>query len=194
MIFVEQYIIDSIDQMHVVIFAGALHQQVDPVEIGTTLNQVISTYSLELAQIFDNRYVWGHRHLKSAIWHAYQAFTTSQLISKTLSMEVLLYIAGMRQIQKALRLVGVRSATPHIAGVLGGGTHDQLVTVFKCLQDTLNFQADVALLEDLPPKREFLWELLTTDVQYQRTLQDFSNFDIEKAVLQRIALLALEEG
>ena len=77
-----------------------------------------------LIHIVDNRFIWGYRHLFSSIWHALKAEKGDKMISKTLSIEILLYTSGNRQIKKAIELSGVNDRTEEIAGILIGNTKE----------------------------------------------------------------------
>ncbi|UCG03636.1 MAG: hypothetical protein JSW11_06540 [Candidatus Heimdallarchaeota archaeon] len=146
-------------------------------------------YDIKASQIFDNLYIWGYRHLYSAVWHAIKAKKNNRMISKTLSIEVLLYAAAQRQIKKAFALLGVKETTKDIAGIVLGETSQQLIDASYQLQEELNLKANIKLLGDFTSKNELFIKLLRND-GYKTT--DFTFSDIEKAVLQKIALLALE--
>ena len=51
--------------------------------------------------------VLNRRHLLGAIWHAFQSYESHRMITRSLSLEVALFLAGTRQISKALEFCGL---------------------------------------------------------------------------------------
>lgn len=153
------------------------------------MNQITTDFSLIASQILDNRYIWGRRHLLSAIWHAYNAKKNDQMISKTLSMEILLYTAGHRQIKKAIQLLGVKNNTKDVLGVLIGSDKSQLIKACVKIQKQLRIQIHPQLLEDFSAKYQYLVQIL---VQDGFSAEKFTFEEIEKAILQKIAILTLD--
>ena len=164
--------------------SGSVHS-----DVGMILTKNRSKYSISASQLFDNQYIWGYRHLFSAAWHALNARKTNRMIAKTLSIEVLLYVAAQRQIKKAIALLGVKETTKDVAGILLGETSQQLINASYQLQEELHMKPNIDLLDDFSSKNEFFIEMLSND-GYNAI--DFTFNEIEKAVLQKIALLALE--
>ena len=141
------------------------------------------------SQLFDNRYIWGYRHLYSAIWHALNAKKNNRMISKTLSIEVLLYAAGQRQIKKAIALLGVKENIDDVVGLLIGEKDNQVINANIQLQKKLHLKPNPNLLEDFSSKNQHVVEIL---VDEGFPANNFTYSEIEKAILQKIALLALE--
>ena len=69
-------------------------------------------------QVVDARYVAGCRHLLFATLGAIHAFSVGSNISQTLAMEILLYVSGQRQIQRAIELVGVGKTSKNVGLVV----------------------------------------------------------------------------
>ncbi len=141
------------------------------------------------SQLFDNRYIWGYRHLYSAIWHALNAKKNNRMISKTLSIEVLLYAAGQRQIKKAIALLGVKENIDDVVGLLIGEKDNQVINANVQLQKKLHLKPNPHLLEDFSSKNQHVVEILVNE---GFPANNFTYSEIEKAILQKIALLALE--
>jgi KEOPS complex subunit Cgi121 len=68
-----------------------------------------------IIQAFDATVVYGKDHLISAIFHAQRAFKQGRNATNSLALEILLYAAGERQIQKALKKIGVKKGKQQIA-------------------------------------------------------------------------------
>ncbi|MFX0086074.1 MAG: KEOPS complex subunit Cgi121 [Candidatus Hodarchaeota archaeon] len=161
----------------------------NPLEIGQILNELALNYDLKATQLLDNRLIWGHSHILSAIWHARKAYQNNRMISKSLSMEILLYSAGFRQIKKAVGLLGVTDTTESVLGVLIGDNEIKIINACKDAQTALKLDLDLDLLYDYNLKLQYVLKMLKAE---GFDGGDFSYSEIENAILQRISLLALE--
>jgi KEOPS complex subunit Cgi121 len=77
-----------------------------------------------VAQAFDARYVVSELHLKEAVGKAKRSFERGENIADDLSMEVLLYAAGTRQIDVATRM-GLRPGEHDAVFVIEGDTREE---------------------------------------------------------------------
>lgn len=69
-------------------------------------------------QVFDATVVYGKDHLISATTHAQRAFEQGRNTTNSLALEIMLYAAGERQIQKAIQKIGIKRGEQHIAFIL----------------------------------------------------------------------------
>jgi KEOPS complex subunit Cgi121 len=69
-------------------------------------------------QVFDATVIYGKGHLISATTHAQRAFEQERNATNSLALEILLYAAGERQIQKAIQKIGVKKGKQEIAFVI----------------------------------------------------------------------------
>lgn len=102
-------------------------------------------------QVFDAAAICGKDHLISATTHAQRAFKQGTNATNSLALEILLYAAGERQIQKAIQRIGVKKGKQEIAFVL---TNDKILktnnriekTVVKKLLRTFHLISDETVL------------------------------------------------
>ncbi len=186
---ISQFIIEKVDGLLFLVFAGSLESSLDTSNIRDVLNQITAKFGLSALQLFDNRYIWGYQHIFSAVWHARNAEKNNQMISKTLSMEILLYTAGLRQIQKAIQLLGIKNNTTEMVGVLLAINKSQLKEAVEFLEKKLQLRLDFDLLNNFSLKYQYFVEMLLNNGY---SAKKFTYEEIEKAILQKIALLALE--
>jgi KEOPS complex subunit Cgi121 len=71
-----------------------------------------------IIQVFDATVVYGKDHLLSATIHAKRAFEQQTNATNSLALEILLYAAGERQIQKAIKKMGVKKGLHEFVFVL----------------------------------------------------------------------------
>lgn len=70
-------------------------------------------------QAFDARYVVGHEHLARAVELADRAFERDENVARDRSVEILLYAAGRRQIDRALEMGVSEGESPVVVVVHG---------------------------------------------------------------------------
>jgi KEOPS complex subunit Cgi121 len=69
-------------------------------------------------QAFDAKGIYGKDHVVSAVNHAKRAFQQGMNATNTLALEILLYAAGERQIQKAIKKMGIKKGKQGIVFLL----------------------------------------------------------------------------
>lgn len=111
------------------------------------------------------------------------------MITKSLSMEFLLYTAAQRQIKKAIKLLGIKETTREVVGVILGERESQLIEAKDVLLEELQLIPSKDVLNDYSNKAQYFIDMLKSE---GFSVNEFSHSNIEKAILQRIALLALE--
>jgi len=186
----KEFRIEKLDSYQYLVFSGVIQSNVSPTAIRGILNRLTKEHTLLGAQLFDHRLIWGYRHLHSALWHAEKANKTESMISRSLAMEILLYIAGCRQIKKAIELIGIQEDTNKIIGVLLAKTESYLSESYLNIKEKLQLQSDLTIIEDFSEKKDAVI-LHLGDEGYKKANQ-FSNKEIEKIFLQKVALLSLE--
>ena len=74
-----------------------------------------------IVQVFDARYVVSREHLERAVELAERARDRGEEIARDPAVEILLYAAGRRQIDRALEMGIEEGETPAVAVVVGDG-------------------------------------------------------------------------
>ena len=140
-------------------------------EIGETHGSIV--------QAVDARYVAGDRHLTRAVELAQRAIEADATIADDPAMELLLYVAGTRQITEALTLGVGEGEQPIVVVVVGGDEEAAASTVANLI--------DVGEPSDSPDvERIAEWFDITTA---ERGATDAS---LEALVVERVCLLTLE--
>lgn len=147
-------------------------------------------------QIFDAEKVAGKAHIKFAVLNALKAFKIGKNISKNLPVEVMLYVSGQRQIEKALKMVGISSKTKNlilivfkvsseiafkvldeVCRLVGGKINDRVIEVNCKKIETIKRTFEISNIE------------IETQMFDNITLEEA----IEKLVIERVALLATQQ-
>ena len=139
---------------------------------------------------FDARYVAGRRHIETAVERANRAFERDDAIADDRSIEVLLYAAGRRQIERALEM-GVDQGRGPVAVVVdadgegedgsGGdeaGAADRVEDLLEPVE-VIGVERDEALIREFFDISEA--ELGATDAS------------LELLVIERVSLLAVDK-
>ncbi|MFC7026732.1 KEOPS complex subunit Cgi121 [Halomicroarcula sp. GCM10025324] len=134
-------------------------------------------------QAFDARYVVDRAHLERAVELARRARDRDDAIADDFGVEILLYAAGRRQIDRALRM-GVSEGECRVVVVAVGESPDDEVAAAADLRDLLSpgetlGEYDEALVRDF-------FDVTDTELEAtEGTLAD--------AVRERVAMLAVEK-
>jgi len=98
-------------------------------------------------QMVDLDKVAGSRYLLLATYNALKSFRSKQPISRTLSMEILLYVSANRQINEALRRSGVTADTRETAVIAVGQSYVTVAAAKDLLEQLMGMQSSDGLLD-----------------------------------------------
>jgi len=124
-----------------------------PENIEQLFRSATEKYPTVSLQLVDLDRVPGQRYLLLATVNASESFHSKQPITKTLGMELLLYVAGEKQITEALGRVGINPQTRSVAAIAVGASVQQVAAVVSSLAQTLRVSENDQLLEDWPAAR-----------------------------------------
>lgn len=129
----------------------------------------------------DARYVAGRRHLEAAVERANRAFERDDAIADDRGIEVLLYAAGRRQIERALEMGVPEDGGPVVVVVDGEREEDAAERVRGLVEpaDVLGTERDEDRIREFFRVTET--ELSATDAT------------LETLVVERVSLLAVEK-
>lgn len=130
-------------------------------------------------QAFDARYVVNETHLERSVELADRAFDRGEAIADDRSVEILLYAAGRRQINRAMRM-GIKDVAHPVVILVDGGDE---TAAAAAIDDSLSERAPLdGSLADETIIREYF------DVTEDELSTGISLAD---AVLERVALLTI---
>jgi KEOPS complex subunit Cgi121 len=145
-------------------------------------------------QFFDARLVATWEHLYFAVLNALTAFKNEENISKSLTMEAMLYASAQRQIRKATELIGIKHTTSTVAVLIIGEKPETVKSARLAISKSVDGVLDEAVLELSREKvREIREAFDITEAELQTVMHEN---DLEKAlvdlVIERMALLATQ--
>ena len=85
-------------------------------------------------QLFDLDRVAGSRHLLLATYNARSLINSSRRISRSLGMELLLFVSGTRQITEALERVGINAETKRSAVIVLATSDESIACISRYVE------------------------------------------------------------
>ncbi len=170
------------------IFEGELKSKIELYSLGQKLKELSDNNSLVAIQMLDSLNIWSLAHIESAVWHSINALKNNHLISNTLAIELLLYLAGERQISKAIEEYGLKEGTRKVLGIIIGSNHHNIHLAFNELLSLYSLELNKKILNPTAEKYEYFSKKF---IQEGYIKDNLSYQGIETVLLQRIALLAL---
>lgn len=134
-----------------------------------------------VVQALDARYVAGREHLEAAVRSARRARHHDDAIADDPAVEVLLYAAGQRQIDRALT-IGVSAGEGPVVVVVDGGDEASVATAVEALLEPME---TLGIARDEGAIREYFD---IDDTEWAAT-----DASLEDLVVERVALLAIEK-
>ncbi|MHA1953011.1 MAG: KEOPS complex subunit Cgi121 [Candidatus Heimdallarchaeaceae archaeon] len=140
------------------------------------LRERISTETV--LQILDPTLLVSEKQLQSAIYHTEKSFENKRNIARTKGNELLIRLAGKRQISNALKLLGIKESSQYLLIIVFGAKLetnkkelDKLVEQFGIREEQLKNTIPISSLK-----------VLSSYYECQEDLQE-----IEKRALEKIA-------
>lgn len=155
-------------------FEGAPVEQLDSLErIATDTDGTI--------QGFDARYIVSTRHLARALELADRAIARGEEIADDRGVEIMLYAAGRRQIDRALEL-GLKEEVHPVVVLVDGGEEGAALTAVEGTFET------ILPLDETVGETDRIREFYDVTDDELRT-----GADLEALVLERVALLTIDK-
>jgi tRNA threonylcarbamoyladenosine modification (KEOPS) complex Cgi121 subunit len=168
-----------------------------PPSIGHIHQIVSERFPGTSVQFVDLDKVPGSRYLFVAAYNALKSFSSKHPISRSLAMEILLYVSASRQIVEALKRVGITLETKKIATLAVGPSANEVSATATFLEEIMQRKSADQLLDEWP----------TTRIQNVRSAFDIRDKELnailderekpirglERLAIERSALLAVKK-
>lgn len=144
-------------------------------------------------QFFDADLIATEKHLYYAVLNALHAFEAESNISKSIAMEIILYVSAQHHIQRAIDQTGIKPETKNLAVVIVGKTFDETKAELQALTDFLGVAPDESVLELTDEKQANIQKSFEiTDEEIETVIDRNSGKDISDLVIEHVALLATQ--
>jgi tRNA threonylcarbamoyladenosine modification (KEOPS) complex Cgi121 subunit len=143
-------------------------------------------------QFFDAELVATWQHLHFAVLNALMAFKNERNISKSVSMETILYASAQRQIKKAIDFMGVKCNSANVATVIIGESIDSVKVVLSAVSKRIGAEPDETVLELSRKKAQRIREAFGITEKELEAVMEKGNVEqaLVKLVIERMALLS----
>ena len=143
-------------------------------------------------QFLDAKHVAGPQHLYFAAIHALTAFKKNAAISNNLSVEVLLYASGQRQIKKAVQMLGIKQNSSELAALIITEKDHKKTEHLIQITENVPGERDDSVLELTEDKMEKIKKVFTiSDLELEAKLKKkgLEKEALTELVIERMALL-----
>ncbi|WP_455364811.1 KEOPS complex subunit Cgi121 [[Eubacterium] cellulosolvens] len=163
----------------------------DPKKIFT----ILSTKSDIVYQLLNPRLLIGEDHIYFAVINALNSFNKNWNVSRHLSIEVLLYLSGQRQIEKAFKMFGIQEGIQDIVVICIGQEDEQVASFIDHASQLLGGQVNDRKIGQWSnkKKRDIIKSYHITENEIFAVQQGGENSpdNVKKILLERMALLSL---
>jgi len=153
--------------------------------------------ALEISQKYEKRYgvslllldsslIYGKEHMKSAVKHAIRAFQEKRNTSNSLSLEILLYASGKKQLKEAIEFMGIKKMGSCAIVCVGktkiSGSENMIPRDIDRLVTDLEMEHDNSVLDG---NKEILYRFGITETEIKTV--DKSMY--QDLILERVAMV-----
>ncbi|HZY95392.1 MAG TPA: KEOPS complex subunit Cgi121 [Candidatus Bathyarchaeia archaeon] len=138
----------------------------------------------------------GPEHIEFAAENALRAFKGPRPMTKSLAVELLLYISCQRQISVAIQRMGIARGDSEIVLVALSNSEDSLESLARAVSSTIPGERDESLLEITSEKKmealKTYYRIEDREVEAARFPGESDTDVLKRLVIERSALLSLE--
>ncbi len=187
-------LIEEIDNYYLLSLAFSDARISDPEQ---TLKQLRSINNKAEVQLVKSDLIAGPEHLQFAARNALSSFKGPRRRSKSLAMELLLYISCQRQIAKAIKILGVDSEDSQIALVALSDSKDAIQDLDRQARSVVGGNENEDLIE-IGSKQKMArlqrsYGVAGTEMEAARLEGETDSSVLKRLIVERSALLDIED-
>ncbi|HVH16058.1 MAG TPA: KEOPS complex subunit Cgi121 [Candidatus Angelobacter sp.] len=187
-------LIDEIDDHYLLSLTFAKASISDPEQ---TLRQLRYISSEAKVQLVKADLIGGPEHLQFAARNALHSFSGPQRRSKSLAVELLLYISCQRQIAKAIKLLGVDSRDSRVALVALSDSKNAILELDRQASSVIGGERDRNLIEiGSRHKMDVLqrsYGITGREMEATRLVGEADSSVLKRLIIERSALLDIRD-
>jgi len=148
------------------------------------------------SQLVDLDCIAGSKFLAHACYNALKSFQSKHPISKSLGMEMLLFLGATRQIGDSIKRVGLNEGTTRIGAVILGSEKQQVALASEFLVSLLKAQNDELIDQWNPARIEKVRKILDIgdkEIEAIRRKGERVESAVERLAIERSALLEIKK-
>jgi len=187
-------LIEEIDN-HYLLSLGFSNARISDPE--QTLKQLRCINNQTEVQLVKADLIAGPEHLQFAARNAFHSFKGKRRRSKSLAMELLLYISCQRQIAKAIKFLGIDSDDSRIALVALSDSKDALQELDRQAKSVVGGEEDDSVIEigskQKMAKLKRTYGIADTEMGAARVEGETDSSVLKRLIVERSALLDIED-
>ena len=174
-----------------VIFAGFKNVKISDTNI--LLDKIRKETSDCQVQVFDAKMIAGLDHLYFSVLNALKAFDSENKISDSLAMEILLYASGQHQIDKAIRMLGVKPDSSQIAVIILSKTKEKSTQAMLKVSEIIGGEQSDEVINLTDEKFQIIKSAFeVSDAELEATLRRSRKEALTSILIERSALLVTQ--
>jgi len=174
-----------------VVFAGFKNVNISDTNI--LLSKIRKEASNCQVQIFDAEMIAGLDHLYFSVVNALKAVDSGNKISDSLAMEILLYASGQHQIDKAIRMLGVKPGSSQIVVIILSKTKEKSMRAMLKISKVIGGEQNDEVIDITDEKFQKLKSAFeVSDAELEATLRKSEKEALTSILIERSALLVTQ--
>jgi len=174
-----------------VIFVGFKNVKIPDTDI--LLNRIRKEASDCQIQVFDAEKIAGFDHLYFSVLNALKAAESGNKISDSLAMEILLYASGQHQIEKAIRMLGVKSESSQIVLVILSKKKEKSMRAMLKISKIIGGEQSDEVIDLTDEKFQIIKSTFeVSDAELEATLRKSKEEALTSILIERSALLVTQ--
>ena len=174
------------------LWISAYDGQVDALQV---INEAQTKLPNVTLQLFDLDKVAGSRHLLLATFNAWKSYNSSRRISRSLRMEILLFVSGTGQITEAIDRVGINTKTRKTATLALVSSDDEAKNASTFLNQAFDKDSNDKMLDKWTEHRresvQAVYAISTKELKAAMRESEGTEKAIERIAIERSAMLAI---
>ncbi|MHA1311694.1 MAG: KEOPS complex subunit Cgi121 [Candidatus Helarchaeota archaeon] len=187
---VKKFIENDLKYRLIGITAISIQKVINIQDIFNRIKQISNESECEI-QLLNANIVATWEHIFFAAINALNSFKNGNNLANNLSLEILLYIAGTRQIKVALKKVGINNLIREIAIVIFSNDEQMIYNVFEEIKRLLSGVEDIKLLEI--NEKKFINLINLFNINYSE-ISNLIHEESEEAKFQVIPKIIIDRG
>jgi len=139
----------------------------------------------------------GHRHILLATYNALKSYRLDEMISRSIAIEILLYVAAERQIAQAFARIGVQTQTKKIVVIATSESSEVFPPLEAHLSQSFNHECNDRLLDEWTEERSEtvreLFKITDKEIKAVTRTGDSIRKSIQRLAIERSALLVVKK-
>jgi tRNA threonylcarbamoyladenosine modification (KEOPS) complex Cgi121 subunit len=148
-------------------------------------------------QIFDADTIAGRKHLEYATLNALNAFKSKNNISRTPTIEIILYASAQKQIGRAFKTVGVKTHTKNLILLALTGQREEAEEFLKVIQKIVGGEINNDLVENFSKRKlnnlKKIFNISNREIETLKTSKTKIETIIFDSIIERMALIATHQ-